>query len=330
LQPAAHTPVLLGEVLEWLQPRPGGVHVDATVGLGGHAAAITERIGPEGQLIGIDRDPEAVALASRRLAGFGDRVRIAHANFDRLAAVLDALGIGQVDGVLFDLGVSSLQLDTPSRGFSFRDAGPLDMRMDPGEARTAADLVNRLPQHDLADILHRYGEERFARRVAREIVRRRPLRTTEELRDAVRAAVPRRTWPRNVDVATRTFQALRIAVNRELESLERVIPQTVGRLQPGGRIVVIAFHSLEDRIVKRALAADQRLHVLTRKPVRPGPQEVARNPRSRSARLRAAERRGTQSTADSRQLAVVRTPHAARRTPSLRTTRYGLPGVDCP
>ncbi|MDR5683038.1 MAG: 16S rRNA (cytosine(1402)-N(4))-methyltransferase RsmH [Armatimonadota bacterium] len=291
----AHTPVLLAEVLKWLRPRPGGVYVDATVGAGGHAAAIAEHIGREGRLIGIDRDPEAVGVARRRLAGFGDRVRVVRANFDSLDAVLAELGIEQVDGVLFDLGVSSLQLDASSRGFSFRDVGPLDMRMDPTGGQTAADLLNRLPERDLADILYRYGEERFARRIAREIVRRRPLRTTEHLRDAVRAAVPRRAWPRNVDVATRTFQALRIAVNRELESLERAIPQAVGRLRPGGRIAVIAFHSLEDRIVKRALAGDGRLVVLTRTPVRPSPQEVARNPRSRSARLRVAQRRETES-----------------------------------
>jgi 16S rRNA (cytosine1402-N4)-methyltransferase len=167
------------------------------------------------------------------------------------------------------------------------------MRMDPGEAQTAADLVNHLPERDLADILYRYGEERFSRRIAREVVRRRPLRTTEDLTDVVRAAVPLRAWPRGVDVATRTFQALRIAVNRELESLERMIPQAVGRLRTGGRVVVIAFHSLEDRVVKRAFADDERLRVLTRKPVRPGPAEVTRNPRSRSARLRAAERRET-------------------------------------
>jgi 16S rRNA (cytosine1402-N4)-methyltransferase len=288
-----HTPVLLGEVVEWLRPRPGGVYVDTTVGLGGHAAAVAEHIGSGGHLIGIDRDPEAVALASERLARWGDRVRIVQANFETLDSVLDAIGVGQVDGVLADLGVSSAQLDRPSRGFGFREVGPLDMRMDPGEAQTAADLVNHLPERDLADILYRYGEERFSRRIAREVVRRRPLRTTEDLTDAVRAAVPRRAWPRGVDVATRTFQALRIAVNRELESLERMIPQAAGRLRAGGRVVVIAFHSLEDRVVKRAFADDERLRVLTRKPVRPSPAEVTRNPRSRSARLRAAERRET-------------------------------------
>lgn len=290
MRSSVHTPVLLGEVVEWLRPHPGGVYVDTTVGLGGHAAAVAEHIGPLGHLIGIDRDPEAVALASERLAPWGDRVRIVQANFETLDAVLDAIGVGQVDGVLADLGVSSPQLDRPSRGFGFRAAGPLDMRMDPGEAQTAADLVNHLPERDLADILYRYGEERFARRIAREVVRRRPLRTTADLADAVRAAVPRRAWPRSTDVATRPFQALRIAVNRELESLERMIPQSVGRLRAGGRIVVIAFHSLEDRIVKRAFAGDERLRVLTRKPVRPSPAEVTRNPRSRSARLRAAER----------------------------------------
>lgn len=286
----AHTPVLLSEVLRWLDPRPGGVYVDATVGTGGHAEAILERLGPGGLLIGLDRDPEACAFARTRLIRFGDAVRIVQANFEELRAVLAALGIERVDGVLMDLGVSSLQLERPERGFSFHISGPLDMRMDPSIPTTAADLINRLSEPELAALISRYGEERFARRIAREIVRRRPLATTEELREAVARAVPRRAWPGRIHVATRTFQALRIAVNRELEALERALPQAADVLAPLGRLVVIAFHSLEDRIVKRFLRSEPRLRVLTPKPVRPSPEEVRANPRARSARLRAAER----------------------------------------
>jgi len=285
-----HTPVLLSETLRWLDPRPGGVYVDATVGSGGHAEAILERIGPSGLLIGLDRDPEAIAFAQDRLARFGEAVRLVRANFATLRATLQGLGVARVDGVLMDLGVSSLQLARPERGFSFSLTGPLDMRMDPAIPTTAADLVNRLPEHALAEILARYGEEPFARRIAREIVRSRPLRTTEELREAVARAVPRRAWPRRIDVATRTFQALRIAVNQELEALEQALPQAVDVLVPGGRLVVIAFHSLEDRIVKQFLRRTERVRILTPKPVRPSPEEVRQNPRARSARLRAAEK----------------------------------------
>lgn len=287
---SAHTPVLLIETLRWLDPKPGGVYVDATVGTGGHAEAILERIGPQGLLIALDRDPDAVAFARARLARFGDAVRVVQANFAELRAALEGLGVVRVHGVLMDLGVSSLQLARPERGFSFSLAGPLDMRMDPAIPTTAADLVNRLPEHRLAEILARYGEEPFARRIAREIVRSRPLRTTENLREAVARAVPRRAWPRRIDVATRTFLALRIAVNQELEALERALPQAVDALLPGGRLVVIAFHSLEDRIVKHFLRRQERVRVLTPKPVRPSPEEVRYNPRARSARLRAAER----------------------------------------
>lgn len=285
-----HTPVLLSETLRWLDPGPGGVYVDATVGSGGHAEAILERIGPSGLLIGLDRDPEAIAFAQDRLARFGEAVRLVRANFATLRATLQGLGVARVDGVLMDLGVSSLQLARPERGFSFSLTGPLDMRMDPAIPTTAADLVNRLPEHALAEILARYGEEPFARRIAREIVRSRPLRTTEELREAVARAVPRRAWPRRIDVATRTFQALRIAVNQELEALEQALPQAVDVLVPGGRLVVIAFHSLEDRIVKQFLRRTERVRILTPKPVRPSPEEVRQNPRARSARLRAAEK----------------------------------------
>ncbi len=287
---SAHTPVLLEEVLTWLSPRPGGTYVDATVGLGGHAEAILERILPGGRLIGLDRDPEAIAVARERLSRFQGAFQLVHADFADLRKVLQDLGIGQVQGVLMDLGVSVLQLTSPHRGFSFSLPGPLDMRMDPSSPVTAADLVNRLSEQELADLLRHYGEEPFARRIARAIVRRRPIYTTQELREAVAQAVPRRAWPRRIDVATRTFQALRIAVNRELEALEQALPQAVEVLSPGGRLVVISFHSLEDRIVKQFLRRAEGLRVLTPKPVRPSREEVRRNPRARSARLRAAER----------------------------------------
>jgi len=264
--------------------------VDATVGTGGHAEAILERILPGGRLVGLDRDPEALAVARRRLERFGEAVQLVQANFADLHYVLRALGIARVQGVLMDLGVSGLQLAAPHRGFSFRLAGPLDMRMDPASPVTAADLVNRLSEKELAELLRRYGEEPFAPRIAREIVRRRPLSTTQELREAILRAVPRRAWPRRVDVATRTFQALRIAVNRELEALEQALPQAAEVLDPGGRLVVISFHSLEDRIVKHTLRRAKSLRVLTPKPIRPSPEEVRRNPHARSARLRAAER----------------------------------------
>ncbi len=264
--------------------------MDATVGLGGHAEAILERILPGGRLIGLDRDPEAIAVARRRLSRFQGAFQLVQADFAHLREVLQDLGIAQVQGVLMDLGVSALQLTSPHRGFSFSLPGPLDMRMDPSSPVTAADLVNRLSEPELADLLRRYGEEPFARRIARAIVRRRPIHTTQELREAVVQAVPRRAWPRRIDVATRTFQALRIAVNRELEALEQALPQAVEVLSPGGRLVVISFHSLEDRIVKHFLRRTGGLRVLTPKPVRPSREEVRHNPRARSARLRAAEK----------------------------------------
>jgi 16S rRNA (cytosine1402-N4)-methyltransferase len=285
-----HTPVLVEEVLRFLEPRSGGVYVDATVGAGGHAERILQATTPGGLLVGIDRDPYALEVASKRLARFGDRVRLVRGDFAALATLARQAGAVPADGVLMDLGVSSLQLTQPERGFSFQEEGPLDMRMDPSQAQTAADLVNTLSEAELADLLRRYGEEPFARRIARAIVHHRPLRTTTELVEVVRRAVPRRAWPRRVHVATRTFQALRIATNRELEALEQALRQVPEVLRPGGRAVVVAFHSLEDRLVKRAFGSDPRLRSLVRKPVRPSAEEVARNPRARSARLRAAER----------------------------------------
>ncbi len=288
--PLSHTPVLVEEVLRFLQPRPGGVYVDATVGTGGHAERILQLSSPDGRVVGIDRDAQALEVASRRLAVFGDRVRLLRGDFAALEALARQAGAVPADGVLMDLGVSSLQLSKPERGFSFQEEGPLDMRMDPSQPQTAADLVNTLSEAELAELLRRYGEEPFARRIARAIVRHRPLRTTTELVEVVRRAVPRHAWPRRIHVATRTFQALRIATNRELEALEQALRQLPEVLGPGGRAVVVAFHSLEDRIVKRAFNSDPRLRPLVRKPLRPSPQEVARNPRARSARLRAAER----------------------------------------
>ncbi len=247
-------------------------------------------MGPQGLLVGIDRDPYALEVASRRLAPFGERVKLLRGDFAALCALAQQAGAVPADGVLMDLGVSSMQLSQPERGFSFQEEGPLDMRMDPSQGETAADLVNRLPESQLADLLRRYGQEPFARRIARAIVRHRPLRTTTELAELVCRAVPKRAWPRRVHVATRTFQALRIATNRELEALEQALRQVPEVLRPGGRVVVVAFHSLEDQLVKRAFRSDPRLRPLTRKPVRPSVEEVRRNPRARSARLRAAER----------------------------------------
>jgi 16S rRNA (cytosine1402-N4)-methyltransferase len=289
-----HVPVLAQEVLAYLQPRPGGRYIDATVGAGGHAALILEASAPDGRLLGIDVDPAALALARRRLAQFGDRVVLVCARFSALEDVAKGHGFTGVDGILMDLGVSSMQLDDPARGFSFQRTGPLDMRMSPHEPVTAAQLVNTLSEQELADVLWRYGEERLARRIARAIVARRrarPFETTADLAELIASLVPRRG---GLHPATRTFQALRIAVNRELEELEAALPQAVGLLRPGGRLVVISFHSLEDRIVKQffrtyAAGPQPRLRVLTRKPVVPTPEEVRQNPRSRSAKMRVAE-----------------------------------------
>jgi 16S rRNA (cytosine1402-N4)-methyltransferase len=303
-----HVPVLVAETLELLAPERGGVFVDGTVGLGGHAEALL-RASPDVQLIGIDRDREALARAADRLAGFGPRVRLVQANFHHLMATLAGLGVRAIAGFLADLGVSSLQLETPGRGFSFRFDGPLDMRMGLSET-TAADLVNQATEGELETIFRDYGEERHARRIARAIARARmekPIRTTGELKALVDAAKgPRALREERIDPATRVFQALRIAVNQELAGLERCIEEAVQLLETGGRLVVISYHSLEDRIVKstlrdlargevdpvtgRSRSETQLIEVLTRKPVRPTESEVDLNPRSRSAKLRAARR----------------------------------------
>jgi 16S rRNA (cytosine1402-N4)-methyltransferase len=276
-----HEPVMVDEVVRFLGGRP--TVVDLTLGAGGHAEALLES--GVGRLIGVDRDPEAVTIASGRLSRFGDRFAAVRARFS------DVPVENRVDGVLYDLGVSSMQIERPERGFSFRHEGPLDMRMGRGqEDESAMDLVNAASEKELARIIFEYGEERRSRRVAAAIVRarqRRPIETTEELAGIVVSAVGgRRGGPHP---ARRTFQALRIAVNRELEELATSLPRAVGVLAPGGRVVVIAYHSLEDRIVKRFFAGDERLTVLTKKPLVPSADEAARNPRARSAKLRAAE-----------------------------------------
>lgn len=309
-----HRPVMAQEVFHWLAPRPGAIIVDGTLGGGGHAVEIARRISPGGRLVAIDRDPVALQHGSRRVkAGAPADVQLdfVQANFAQLPQILDDLGIRQVDGVLLDLGVSSPQLDNPERGFTYREDAPLDMRMDPTRGISAAQLVNEASEEELRRIIADYGEERWAARIARFIVQqreRRPLRTTQDLVDVIKAAVPASARRRGPHPARRTFQALRIAVNDELGSLQRALEGAIERLKPGGRLVVISFHSLEDRIVKTTFRQAERgcqcppempecrcrrqptLRVLTRRPLRPSQQEIAENPRSRSAKLRAAER----------------------------------------
>jgi 16S rRNA (cytosine1402-N4)-methyltransferase len=291
---AGHIPVLCSEVLALLQPKPAGRYLDATVGLGGHAEAILRASDPDGTLLGIDRDPEALARAQEQLAAFGGRLSLRHARFEALEAL--AGPAGPFDGILFDLGSSSLQLDMPERGFSFAREGPLDMRMDRQQLGTAADLVMALTEQELADLIYRWGEERWARRIARAVVQarqREPIRTTTDLAEIVARTIPRRLWPRHIHPATRTFQALRIAVNEEQSGLDASLAAAVDLLAPGGRVVVISFHSLEDRIAKqvwRSLEAAGRVRILTKRPLTASEAEVQDNPRARSAKLRAAER----------------------------------------
>jgi 16S rRNA (cytosine1402-N4)-methyltransferase len=285
-----HVPVLVAEVLTHLQPRSGGRYLDATVGLGGHADAILAAAGAGATLLGIDRDAEALEQARARLSRYGDRVILRQARYEDL----DRLGATGFDGVLFDLGVSSLQLDDAGRGFGFTHEGPLDMRMDRSTGPTAAELLRRLSERELADLIYRWGEERLSRRIARALHERREgIHTTTALAEVVARAVPRSRWPRHIHPATRTFQALRIAVNDELSGLAAALEGAADRLAPGGRVVAISFHSLEDRIVKqtwRRLQAEHGMRVVTRRPVGPGEAEVAVNPRARSAKLRALER----------------------------------------
>lgn len=296
-----HVPVLVREVLATLEPRPGGAYLDCTVGGGGHAEAILEAAGPPSRVVGIDRDPEAITVARERLGRFGDRVRLVQGDFRELPRLISELRLEGFDGVLFDLGISSLQLDDPSRGLRFSAEGPLDMRMDRESGGLAArELLHELSEMDLTRIIREYGEERWARQIARGIVNARrqgSLETTRDLAAVVARAIPRRFWPRRIHPATRTFQAVRIAVNQELTGLEEALEVATGHLNPGGRIAVISFHSLEDRVVKhlfRRLAAPGAVpgvRIITRRPVTPSPEERAQNPRARSAKLRGAERR---------------------------------------
>ena len=286
---------MVAEVLEHLEPARGGLFVDCTVGLGGHTRALID--GGAARVIGFDRDPAALAEARAALAGYGDRIELVHSDYRRLATELDARGITAVDGVLADLGVSSMQLDAPGRGFSFRRDDPLDMRMDTSSGATAAESIRSADERTLADVIYELGEERHARRIARAIVEARgrgAIDTTGQLAEVVRRAIPRKGYSR-IDPATRTFQAIRIWVNRELEGLETFLAEAAERLAPGGRMAVISFHSLEDRIVKHTLrwlqaAGEMGLTVRTKRPVVPSESEVERNPRARSAKLRAAER----------------------------------------
>jgi len=290
---AEHIPVLLGEVLEWLAIKPEGTYVDATVGLGGHAAEIARRLST-GRLIGIDRDAAALAVARERLAGYGRRVELVQGTLSTIGEIARRLNI-KADGVLADLGVSSMQLDDASRGFSFRGAGPLDMRMD-REGRepsgsAAEEIVNRWPERELADLLYRFGEEHDSRKIARAIVKSRPIRDTEHLATVVAGALKR--GRQKLHPATKTFLALRIAVNRELEELEQFLDQAPATLNPRGRLVVLSYHSLEDRAVKQAFRKYDRagvLRVLTKKVIVPSDAERAANPRSRSAKMRVAEK----------------------------------------
>ncbi len=304
--PKGHTPVLYNVVLAHLGLGPADHVIDGTLGGGGHAIGLLEVTAPDGRLLGLDRDPEAVARAKERLAPLSHRAILVQSSFRNLKAVAQSHGFFPADAVLLDLGISSYQLESPDRGFSFVKDGPLDMRFDPTEGPTAADLVNNLPTEELAEILYRFGEEKQSRRIAREMVAARPLRTTRQLAEVIAQAVggPRR----RIHPATKSFQALRIAVNDELGALEEALPQAVKVLRPGGRLAVISFHSLEDRLVKQFFRQQAKdcicpseqpvctcghqptLRIITRRPVRPDEKEIANNPRARSARLRVAEK----------------------------------------
>lgn len=307
-----HRPVLAGTVVDLLLPalRAGGVFVDATLGRAGHALRVLEAA-PDVRLVGIDRDPVALEESRTHLAAFEERVTLVRDDFQELSSVLERLGIEKVRGVLLDLGVSSPQLDAADRGFGYRSDGPLDMRMDPGQRLSAHDVVNDYAEKDLARVISRYGEERFASRIARAIVHARPIERTGELAEVVRDAIPAATRRTGGHPAKRTFQAIRIEVNGEITRLQQVLPQTVDVLDTGGRVVVISYHSLEDRIVKRffneeargcvcppdfpvcACGAEAALRILSRKAIMPAEDETADNPRSRSAKLRGAERLDT-------------------------------------
>jgi 16S rRNA (cytosine1402-N4)-methyltransferase len=304
-----HIPVLVDEVITGLNLRSGAQIIDGTLGGGGHTARMLEASAPDGHILGLDADPEAVERVSRLLSAevASGRLHLIHANFDQIAVIAEQHGFHPVDAILLDLGVSSFQIDTPDRGFSFQQDGPLDMRLDPTQPLRAADVVNTWSETDLANLIYEYGEERHSRRIARSLVRQRPFATTSELATAVTRAVGGRQGQR-LHPATRTFQALRIAVNSELERLSQVLPQTLALLRPGGRLAIISFHSLEDRIVKQWMQREARdyvpdpyhphggysrtptLRIITPKPVTPSDVEIDNNPRSRSAKLRIAQR----------------------------------------
>ena len=301
-----HQPVLYKEIIHALQPHAGGRYVDGTLGAGGHARGIMEASAPDGQLLGLDVDPQALAIARRHLAPYEHRIHLVQASYTSLSTQLVQLEWGAVDGIVLDLGASSMQFDTVERGFSFLHDAPLDMRFGPHALQTAADLVNRYSERELADLIYQYGEERDSRKIARAIVKARPIHTTRELVAAIEAVSPRRGD--RLHPATRTFQALRIAVNEELDSIETVLPQAVAALKPGGRFAVISFHSLEDRIVKDFFREQSRdrvnppyerlyeeerkatLKEVNRKPIVPSDEETKTNPRARSAKLRIVEK----------------------------------------
>jgi len=300
-----HQPVLYHEIIHALRPINKGFYVDGTLGAGGHARGILEACAPDGRLLGLDVDPQALALARETLAPYGERAHLTQASYDSLTERLRDIGWDKVDGILLDLGLSSMQLDTPERGFSFQQDAPLDMRFDPASLTTAADLVNNLPQDELADLIYRYGEERASRRIARAIVKARPLQTTRQLAAIIESVIPRKG---RIHPATQTFQALRIAVNQELERVENVLPQAVAALKSSGRLAIISFHSLEDRIVKEYFRSESKdlvnppyeriyefekkatLKEINRKVIIPGEAEIRANPRARSAKLRIVEK----------------------------------------
>jgi 16S rRNA (cytosine1402-N4)-methyltransferase len=287
---------MLGEILEYLSPAPGKTIVDATIGTAGHALEILKKITPGGRVIGIDRDDDALAIARKRLAGSGDAVTLVHGSFSDIGSILERCGVPKADGILFDLGVSSVQLEDPQRGFSFNKEGPLDMRMDKESYISAYDLVNNLNEQEISAILWNFGQERWHRRIARLLVRERessPIATTSQLSDIIFRAIPYKYKHQRIHPATRTFQAVRIAVNRELESLDTAIAKSAELLKSGGRVCVISFHSLEDRIVKwrfREFAAKGIMRIITPKPLIPSWGEVKENPSSRSSKLRVAEK----------------------------------------
>ncbi|HEX7434414.1 MAG TPA: 16S rRNA (cytosine(1402)-N(4))-methyltransferase RsmH [Anaerolineaceae bacterium] len=301
----AHRPVLYQEIILSLRPQSPGLFVDGTVGAGGHAWGILEASQPDGRLLGLDLDPQALAIARQRLSEYGDRVRLEQASYTELREQIDQLGWASVNGIVLDLGVSSMQIDTPERGFSFQADGPLDMRFSPKQALRAADLVNTLLEHELADLIWRYGEELNSRKIARAIVQARPLQTTRQLAEVISHAGGQRS---KIHPATRTFQALRIAVNQELQALEATLPVAVSILAPGGRLAIIAFHSLEDRMVKQFAQRESRdcicppeqpvctcghkaiIKIITRHPIEASEDEKKQNGRARSAKLRVVEK----------------------------------------